>query len=236
MRIKAVVVELPAKAAPPVDESNWGLVLGLLNLVFPVAGLVLVVAALLLIVVVGGVLLLLVLGLLSVAGFVLYHWMRSWGQPAALAEELRREVVEVIELPGGRLELVDSDQFPTKALDELAARWWREVNDYQELLELDATPPVRDWENCLTTGFWQPHGAGVLLQLVRPAGKDAALTSALVWLNGQTLDWYEVAEIGPYTLWTDHHDPARLNLNTLRQQAPYQLLLLDEAAAAGTCP
>ncbi|TYZ14543.1 hypothetical protein FY528_02115 [Hymenobacter lutimineralis] len=80
--------------------------------------------------------------------------------------------------------------------------WLYEVSYEEDLTrQLLIEPPIASLHQVPVSDFVHPWADGVLLQLLEAApGSEAGVTSWLIYVDGRTLSWHKLREIGLYAL------------------------------------
>ncbi|MCR5889817.1 hypothetical protein LRS06_18990 [Hymenobacter sp. J193] len=150
-------------------------------------------------------LLLFLLGLMLVFGFLhLWDKLRGTAPKPFLQPELPSEPVAVWQnerLTVLMQEADDNDAF-YKQHEALLDTWTDAVADqYFSTHQLFTQPPITGLNQVAVSDFVHPWADGVLLQLLEAApGSEAGVTSWLIYVDGRTLTWQKLREIGLYAL------------------------------------
>jgi hypothetical protein len=176
-----------------------------LNLFFPIVGLILFFVLAGVALLLAGILLFVVYSALSVL------WSRIRGTNSAASPSVKQCVLQT---PALRVELEELNWQNDVPMRQVVENWFEDFSDDDVgPCLLLTTPDVTGLHGQLVSRFRLMWGRGVLLQLVRPTAPGASeLTSALVYVDGETREWYEVEGIGRVVLFPSADDPTRINV------------------------
>ncbi|QIX60025.1 hypothetical protein HER32_01990 [Hymenobacter sp. BT18] len=149
--------------------------------------------------------LLYLLGLVLVFGFQhLWDKLRGTAPKPVLQPELPSEpaVVWQNEQLTVLMQEIDLDDGFYQQHETLLDGWLYEIS-YEENFtrQLFTQPPIAGLHEVAVSEFVHPWADGVLLQLLEAApGAEAGVTSWLIYVDGHTLTWQKLREIGLYAL------------------------------------